>query len=409
MSVKMLKTSKVRTAAQPKADQHASGRKLGEVIATQIEDRIYAEKLPIGHRLGSEVELGNQVPVSRWTFREALSLLEQSGIIEIRRGVRGGIFVAAPLLEVAENRISSYLEFARSDPDELAEVQSTIIESIVDLAQKRMAPHERAKLQSLCVGIGQENVSASLEAIEEAWKILTTACGNPALSMLMGTISKLAVHASWYSTMDDMAYHGFFDQMVAAERTMLNACLSDSTAELREGMREFCELNRMLFKSSFAGGRLPSREGALDRAYTIYPLGLPKKKSEILVRDLVVMIGDSGWKEGLWIGSERELMARYNVGRSVVREAIRSLERLGAVSVGRGGASGVRVIAPDPAQVISASRRYLHRAGLTDAQQAEAAAIIQQYAHCITARSTFSLTAKDSAAHLFLAILQDKE
>jgi len=45
----------------------------------------------------------------------------------------------------------------------------------------------------------------------------------------------------------------------------------------------------------------------------------------------------------------------------VLREAIRSLEQLGVVEMGRGGRSGPRVISPDPATMIETCRRHLRR------------------------------------------------
>jgi len=55
-----------------------------------------------------------------------------------------------------------------------------------------------------------------------------------------------------------------------------------------------------------------------------------------IVKDIRQMISDDGLKQGDKIPSERELTERLKVGRSSVREALRSLELLGLIETRRG-------------------------------------------------------------------------
>jgi GntR family transcriptional regulator, transcriptional repressor for pyruvate dehydrogenase complex len=64
---------------------------MSEAIVEQICTLIRNEQLRPGDRLPSE-----RVRVSRVTVREALRVLEASGLIEIRVGARGGAFVTSP-------------------------------------------------------------------------------------------------------------------------------------------------------------------------------------------------------------------------------------------------------------------------------------------------------------------------
>jgi len=235
-----------------------SRMKLGESIATRLEEGIVSRKLPVGYRLGSEVELNAHFDVSRWTFREALSLLESSGMIEIRRGAKGGIYVAASMLEVTENRIVNYLEFIRADPDEVIALQRVIFDAILDLAGKRMDQDQRARLQDLTLGLGEYDIPPSLNRIADIWQILASACGNPALAMFKGVIEKLSAHAAWYSTLDDKAYHALFPSIITEERNCLEALLADDLAKARDSLGKMIATNRTLLEASFAGGRLPS-------------------------------------------------------------------------------------------------------------------------------------------------------
>ncbi len=56
----------------------------------QIQDAILTRELPPGSKLPAERELKEMFNTSRGTLREALRVLEQKGLIEIKLGVNGG-------------------------------------------------------------------------------------------------------------------------------------------------------------------------------------------------------------------------------------------------------------------------------------------------------------------------------
>lgn len=70
--------------------------KASDILADQLRGRILGDGLEPGDRLPSEVELVDASELSRGTVRETLRLLETEGLIEIRRGPRGGITVRHP-------------------------------------------------------------------------------------------------------------------------------------------------------------------------------------------------------------------------------------------------------------------------------------------------------------------------
>ena len=67
--------------------------KLTELVISQIKNLIFSEGIAVGEKLPSELELANQLKISRSVVREALSSLVQSGLIEIRRGRGAGAYV----------------------------------------------------------------------------------------------------------------------------------------------------------------------------------------------------------------------------------------------------------------------------------------------------------------------------
>lgn len=65
-------------------------------VADDLRAQIMRGAVAAGERLPSEPDLAHAFGVSRSTVREALRVLASQHLIETRRGVRGGSFVAAP-------------------------------------------------------------------------------------------------------------------------------------------------------------------------------------------------------------------------------------------------------------------------------------------------------------------------
>ena len=65
-------------------------------VVDQIQGAILDGQIKPGDKLPAERELGEMLGTSRGTLREALRVLEQKGLIEIRLGVGGGAIVKDP-------------------------------------------------------------------------------------------------------------------------------------------------------------------------------------------------------------------------------------------------------------------------------------------------------------------------
>jgi GntR family transcriptional repressor for pyruvate dehydrogenase complex len=70
--------------------------KAAEIFAEEIKGQILGHGLEAGSALPSEPELIASSGLGRASVREAIRLLESEGLIEIRRGALGGIFVMQP-------------------------------------------------------------------------------------------------------------------------------------------------------------------------------------------------------------------------------------------------------------------------------------------------------------------------
>src|SRR4051795_8561280 len=68
---------------------------LSAKIIHQVRSALFAGKLTPGQALGTEASLAGHFGVSRTAIRDSLRSLAASGVIEIKVGLKGGIFVAA--------------------------------------------------------------------------------------------------------------------------------------------------------------------------------------------------------------------------------------------------------------------------------------------------------------------------
>ncbi len=100
---------------------HVRRSRSSDDVIAQIKDAIISGRLKTGDRLPNERELCGLFGVSRPTLREALRTLEALGIVEIRLGSSGGIFVSEPQGDHVGAALGALLQFRRATVQELAE------------------------------------------------------------------------------------------------------------------------------------------------------------------------------------------------------------------------------------------------------------------------------------------------
>lgn len=106
-----------------------------ESIVKQIEDAILRGELRPGHRLPSERELTAEFAVSRTTVREALRVLESSGLIQSRQGDPTGGAVVQEFSPTALNRsLTTMVHLEHFDLADLLQFRMSIEGSATFLA-----------------------------------------------------------------------------------------------------------------------------------------------------------------------------------------------------------------------------------------------------------------------------------
>lgn len=148
----------------------AKGNNLSEKVADQIEVAILSGKILPGNRLASERDLQVQFEVGRGAIREALQTLKQKGIIEIRKGVKGGVYVKKIEIGSASESLSLLLHQNKVPVEQLVEFRDAVDQTEVILASIRGSKEEKehlveladrlSKLSSLPGGADVEGIKA---------------------------------------------------------------------------------------------------------------------------------------------------------------------------------------------------------------------------------------------------------
>jgi DNA-binding FadR family transcriptional regulator len=104
------------------------------------------------------------------------------------------------------------------------------------------------------------------------------------------------------------------------------------------------------------------------------------KLAERIAASLEADVLRAGWPVGMVIGSEDQLIARYGVGRAVIREAIRLAEHRQVVRMRRGRGGGLVVVEPDVSAVTESLEIFLEYAQADVDDLLEARQVLEGFA-----------------------------
>ncbi|MCF8144504.1 MAG: GntR family transcriptional regulator [Deltaproteobacteria bacterium] len=123
--------------------------KVSDNIIAQIRDAILSGRIKPGDRLASEKELIDQFGVSKATMREALRVLEVIGLLEIRKGISGGAFVAEVDMRTTLHAIVNFLHFQTVSVKEITMLRYLIEPSVAQVAAAKRTDKDIEKLEQV--------------------------------------------------------------------------------------------------------------------------------------------------------------------------------------------------------------------------------------------------------------------
>ncbi len=118
-------------------------------VVVQLEEAILAGRFQPGEKLPPERELKETFQVGRGAVREALRVLEQKGLLEIRLGAQGGAIVTQPSGEPMLESLSLLVKRKEIPFEDIQEFRSTVEGRIASLAAERRTPEDMDRLQAI--------------------------------------------------------------------------------------------------------------------------------------------------------------------------------------------------------------------------------------------------------------------
>jgi DNA-binding FadR family transcriptional regulator len=119
-----------------------SRRSRAQQVAADLEARILAERYATGTRLGLRTELIGHYGVSPAVMNEALRILRERNLVEVRPGPSGGVFVANPPPQVRLGGIDVWHQGLMVDPDQLFEARRYLDALFAPVALQRATPED---------------------------------------------------------------------------------------------------------------------------------------------------------------------------------------------------------------------------------------------------------------------------
>ena len=158
---------------------------------------MFAGKLQAGDKLPTERELAERFETSRASVREALRTLEPEGLIRIKKGVVGGIFVADLDHRHVAKSLQTLLQLRKVSIHDIAEIRLMFEPEAARLAAERARPDDIRELEEVI-----RNMSAAVKNKElprfydlKFHQLIARAARNPVLQVLAESILEVASKA----------------------------------------------------------------------------------------------------------------------------------------------------------------------------------------------------------------------
>ncbi|MFO7713510.1 FadR/GntR family transcriptional regulator [Desulfosarcina sp.] len=126
-----------------------SQQRIFEDLVAQIEGAILDGRLKAGDKLPAQRDLVEMFQTGRGPLREALRVLEQKGLLDIRRGVRGGATVKLPGMAPVAESLGLLVRHRKITLGELSEFREGVEGNVAAIAAQRATQTDIHHLKGL--------------------------------------------------------------------------------------------------------------------------------------------------------------------------------------------------------------------------------------------------------------------
>lgn len=309
--------------------------KLAERVARQIGSRIAASGAQAGDFLGTESVLFREFSASRSTIREAIAILETQGTVLVRRGRNGGLFAAPRDAASISYALRGYFEYVGVTVDEIMATRKILNALVIRRAAERAT---------------EEHVELLRRPGMRFWTILR-ATDSPILDVFARSARRFEILGLLRSDVTPPEYFAMLSASYELQHRQAEAILIGDMRQAYDIEEEALAHAGAFMRRCLENAKSLPRDEIVSRLDAMIGPQRPVKKPEKIMYSLMSDILDRGWAIGEHLGSEPEMLERYNVGRSAFREAIRPMEQYGIVEMRTGRRSGLKIKAPTLAGV----------------------------------------------------------
>jgi len=200
-----------------------------EDLVEQIETAILDGKLKAGDKLPPQRELVEMFQTSRGSLREALRVLEQKGLIDIKLGVSGGATVKKVDTDQVTESLGFLIRHQEVTLDELEEFREGVEGDVAALAARRADKEDKKRLEKLL-----SQAEKLLEAGVDKWEAYVE--NDRLIHLAIAEIARNKVYLSVvkmvHNNMDN-----YYDHLPIREERVLQANY-DNLKDIVEAVRE---------------------------------------------------------------------------------------------------------------------------------------------------------------------------
>lgn len=187
-------------SASPKVFTNVQKVRSFDGVIDQIRRAILSGEIAPGDRLPNERELASQLGVSRTTLREGLRALESQGLLVVRLGTTGGIFVAVPDAQIVGVALDSMMHLRHASRWEMQEYRRAFEPENAHLAALRATKDDLERFdQETAAFAAAVAAGHDLEAVRAKCRVheaVAKATHNAVRTSIMVALSQAVIRAA---------------------------------------------------------------------------------------------------------------------------------------------------------------------------------------------------------------------
>lgn len=168
-----------------------------EGVSNDIRSRVDRGELKPGDKLSSERDLAEQYGVSRSAVREALRSLERGGVIELRKGPKGGTFIRQVDAGLVTESLNDAITFAGVSIASLTESRTIVMTAVARLACERGTDSDFDRMEKSIALTERLTREGDFEArriqLLDFYRLMGQATRNEVLLILVSALTDLVL------------------------------------------------------------------------------------------------------------------------------------------------------------------------------------------------------------------------